>query len=228
MLVAVITCASLPLIFVNSSEVIFIIPESIGTWRESLISSIFSSKVFPSASSTKIEIAGLNLLVAGPTADTSGALGCVFSGSWTNQPVGKVIENPNFSLEYSSLVIGSGDNVIRSGSVNSKRSETSERLTTSAFLISAAVKLPGIVAPCSVFAISGWIFAGVSIFAILSSVSKLSWVTILPNTVYWPSRKFESSWTIKNCEPALFGSTDLAIETSPLLCFMSLNSASIE
>ena len=50
--------------------------------------------------STETEIAGLNPLTAGPTADTSGMLGWVFSGSWTNHPVGKVVENPNLSLEY--------------------------------------------------------------------------------------------------------------------------------
>ena len=63
--------------------------------------------------------------------------------------------------------------------------------------------------------------------AIASSVSRLSAVTTLPNTVYWPSRKFELLCTMKNCEPALSGLIDLAIETIPRSCRMSLNSASM-
>ena len=61
-----------------------------------------------------------------------------------------------------------------------------------------------------------------------SSVSKLCSVTILPNTVYCPSRKLEFWWTMKNCDPALLGSWLLAIETMPRSCGMSLNSASTE
>ena len=62
--------------------------------------------------------------------------------------------------------------------------------------------------------------------AIASSVSRLSAVTTLPNAVYWPSRKFELLWTMKNCEPALSGSADRAIESMPRSWRMSLNSAS--
>ena len=103
---------------------------------------------------------------------------------------------------------------VRSGSSNSRRFEISERLTIVIFVI---------------FTCSGSI--GLSLLptstdAILSSVSKLSSVTILPNTVYCSSRKFEALCTIKNCEPALLGSADLAIETMPRLCLIVLNSAS--
>ena len=77
------------------------------------------------------------------------------------------------SLEYFSEIGGglATNCVILSGSPNSNRLETSERETTSALWISAAVIFPGIVAPCSVFDISGCNLAGVVILAIMSSVS---------------------------------------------------------
>src|SRR5262249_10330394 len=46
-----------------------------------------------------------------------------------------------------------------------------------------------------------------------------------PKTVYFPSRNFESFNTMKNCEPALFGSCDLAIDNTPRECVFLLNSA---
>ena len=39
---------------------------------------------------------------------------------------------------------------------------------------------------------------------------------ILPNTVYWLPKNFDSFYTIKKCEPALLGSSTRAIETIPL------------
>ncbi len=70
---------------------------------------------------------------------------------------------------------------VLSGSPCSKKSVTSALLTTSAFRISPLPQSNGILP-------SG----GVSRFAIVSNVSKLYCVAILPNTVYCPSRKFES------------------------------------
>src|SRR6476620_962983 len=62
--------------------------------------------------------------------------------------------------------------------------------------------------------------------AILSTTSSIPDITF-PNTVYCPSRKFESFKTMKNCEPALSGFCDLAIDNAPRECFFLLNSASI-
>ena len=51
--------------------------------------------------------------------------------------------------------------------------------------------------------------------------------TTRPKAVYWRSRKPESATQMKNCEPALFGSCERAIDTTPRLCGVSLNSALI-
>ena len=52
---------------------------------------------------------------------------------------------------------------------------------------------------------SGASLSSVGIFAMLSSALILCVPgTSLPKTVYFPSRKFESLCTIKNCDPALF------------------------
>src|SRR5215469_992819 len=59
--------------------------------------------------------------------------------------------------------------------------------------------------------------------AILSTVS-IPDVTF-PKTVYFPSRNFESFNTMKNWEPALSGSCDLAIDNTPRECVFLLNSA---
>ena len=46
-----------------------------------------------------------------------------------------------------------------------------------------------------------------------------------PKTVYWLSRNVESLTTMKNCDEALFGSLERAIDTIPRLCETVLNSA---
>ena len=48
-----------------------------------------------------------------------------------------------------------------------------------------------------------------------------------PKAEYWPSRKFESLTTMKNCEEAELGSDERAMDTIPRLCGVSLNSALI-
>src|SRR5437879_11661967 len=62
-------------------------------------------------------------------------------------------------------------------------------------------------------------------FTILSATS-MPRITS-PKTVYWRSRKGESFTTMKNCEPALSGLLDRAIETIPRLWDLALNSAFI-
>src|SRR5579875_268763 len=62
-------------------------------------------------------------------------------------------------------------------------------------------------------------------FTILSATSMP--LLTSPNTVYCLSRKVLSVVTMKNCEPALFGSAARAIETIPLRWDLGLNSALI-
>src|SRR3989454_1770057 len=50
-------------------------------------------------------------------------------------------------------------------------------------------------------------------------------LTTSPNAVYCQSRKFESATQMKNCEPALSGSLDRAMDKTPRLCGLLLNSA---
>src|SRR5579883_1242571 len=58
----------------------------------------------------------------------------------------------------------------------------------------------------------------------ITSATSIPLVTS-PNAVYCPSRNVLSPVTMKNCEPALSGSSDLAMETTPLTWDFELNSA---
>ena len=51
--------------------------------------------------------------------------------------------------------------------------------------------------------------------------------TTRPKAVYCLSRKPESATQMKNCEPALLGSLERAMESTPRLWAVSLNSALI-
>ncbi len=128
----------------------------------------------------------------------SGTSGEVFCGSCTIHPVGARSDIPSLLLAYGTnsgsvsvgWIVGVNDK-IRSSSFRSNKSEISDLCTT------LAVKI---------LACSGSVGTSLALVykdAILSRVSKLSCVTILPNTVYCSSKKFESPWTIKNCELAL-------------------------
>src|SRR5207248_2693307 len=66
-------------------------------------------------------------------------------------------------------------------------------------------------------------FAPFGALTILSATS-IPFVTF-PKTVYCLSRKVESEVTMKNCDEALFGSFERAMETTPRTCEMLLNSA---
>src|ERR1051326_327466 len=68
-------------------------------------------------------------------------------------------------------------------------------------------------------------FAPRGALTILSATS-IPFVTF-PNTVYCLSRHGESEVTMKNCDEALFGSFERAMETMPRTCEMLLNSALI-
>ena len=181
----------------------------------SVLLKIRSSIVLWLVSSTVNEITGFMAPIFGPTATTSGEFGVVLFGVCNNHPSGTLNPISCSVLSYFWLPVdGVMVDSVRSGSCNSRIFETSERLTIVTLVILT----------CSGSCGLSW--EVVSTDAILSNVSKLSSVTILPNTVYCSSRKFESACTIKNCEPPLFGSADLAIETIPRLCFIVLNSAS--
>src|SRR3954447_21100237 len=58
------------------------------------------------------------------------------------------------------------------------------------------------------------------------STTSIPFVTC-PNALYWLSSDGASATMMKNCDDALFGELERAIERMPRLCLMELNSASM-